>query len=395
METCPGAVAGQYGANIRTTALPGLALIDTQGVDISGLEIRNFCIGILIHRASSNVVHDNRIVGNRGGAGVMLTGDDGSGNPTASTTQHNKVLRNEFVDNGDGLELTRGAAFNLIANNVFRATADAQEPSQGIEILLGHDNVLVHNRFEGYSDGVQINGGNRNTIASNVLTNNTLGLSLSGIGNVIDGNTITGNAVGIAVRPASPSTVARITRNSISGNGQTIVRCWAGGSCDPNLQEGRDRLRRAERRACKLSRQAWHRREPRAREPGPDLPGRRTGLPGRAQQRAERPRHRERPPRRHPRDDTRPPAGRAARTLHHRGVRQRPPGDRGRGRAVPRRDHGDLRRQRSRRVRVDRRCGGGRRSARLHRDGNLGRRRDLGAQPRGGTVTVSAELEPS
>ena len=112
METCPGADAGQYGANIRTTALPGLALVDTQGVDIGGLEIRKFCIGILIHRASGNVVHDNRIVGNRGGAGVMLTGDDGSGNPTAGTTVHNKVLRNVFVDNGDGLELTRGAAFN-------------------------------------------------------------------------------------------------------------------------------------------------------------------------------------------------------------------------------------------------------------------------------------------
>ena len=53
----------------------------------------------------------------------MLTGDDAAGNPTATTTLHNRVLRNEFLDNGDGLELTRGAAFNLIAGNVFRATA--------------------------------------------------------------------------------------------------------------------------------------------------------------------------------------------------------------------------------------------------------------------------------
>src|SRR6516162_7131101 len=69
-QTCPGAVAGQYGANVRTTSYPGLALVDTQGVEISGLEIRNFCIGVLIHRASGNSIHDNRIVGNRGGAGV-------------------------------------------------------------------------------------------------------------------------------------------------------------------------------------------------------------------------------------------------------------------------------------------------------------------------------------
>src|SRR5262249_5076062 len=119
--------------NVRTTSYPGLALVDTQGVEISGLESRNFCIGVLIHRASGNSSHDNRIVGNRGGAGVMLTGDDGNGNPTATTTVHNKVQRNEFLDNGDGLELTRGAAFNLVADNVFRSTAANPEPSQGIE----------------------------------------------------------------------------------------------------------------------------------------------------------------------------------------------------------------------------------------------------------------------
>src|SRR6516165_9794538 len=154
-QTCPGAVAGQYGANVRTTSYPGLALVDTQGVEISGLDIRNFFIGVLIHRASGNSIHDSRIVGNRGGAGVMLTGDDGNGNSTATTTVHNKVQRNEFLDNGDGLELTRGAAFNLVADNVFHSTAANPEPSQGIEILLGNDNVVVSNRFEGYSDGLQ------------------------------------------------------------------------------------------------------------------------------------------------------------------------------------------------------------------------------------------------
>ena len=35
-QTCPGAVAGQFGTTIRPTTLPGLALVDTQGVDISG-----------------------------------------------------------------------------------------------------------------------------------------------------------------------------------------------------------------------------------------------------------------------------------------------------------------------------------------------------------------------
>jgi len=237
-QTCPGAVAGQYGANVRTTSYPGLALVDTQGVEISGLEIRNFCIGVLIHRASGNSIHDNRIVGNRGGAGVMLTGDDGNGNPTATTTVHNKVQRNEFLDNGDGLELTRGAAFNLVADNVFRSTDANPEPSQGIEILLGNDNVVVSNRFEGYSDGLQINWGHRNYIAANIFTNNAFGLSLSGAGNIIDGNVISGNAVGIAVRPAAAMTMASISHNAIYGNGQKIERCFAGGSCDPDIRRG-------------------------------------------------------------------------------------------------------------------------------------------------------------
>ena len=158
---------------------------------------------MLIHRSSGNIIHDNRIVANRGGAGVMLTGDDGNGNPTATTTMHNKVLRNEFLDNGDGLELTRGAAFNLVADNVFRSTDANPEPSQGIEILLGNDNVRREQPLRRTTPTAsKSTGGNRNYIAANIFTNNTFGLSLSGAGNVIDGNIIFGNAVGIAVRPA-------------------------------------------------------------------------------------------------------------------------------------------------------------------------------------------------
>jgi 3-dehydroshikimate dehydratase len=237
-ESCPGATAGQYGANVRTMSLPGLQLIDTDDVEIAGVEIRRFCIGVLINRATRVHIHDSRVVENRGGAGVMLTGDDGQGNPTSTTTVHNKIVRNEFIDNGDGLELTRGAAFNLVADNVFRSTASNPEPAQGIEILRGNDNIVSGNRFEGYSDGLQINWGDRNYISANTFTGNTFGLNLTGVGNIVDGNTIIGNRVGIAVRPAEPSTVVRLTRNRLSGNGQEIARCEAGGSCDPKAPKG-------------------------------------------------------------------------------------------------------------------------------------------------------------
>jgi 3-dehydroshikimate dehydratase len=237
-ESCPGAIAGQYGANVRTMTSPGLQFVDTSNVEIAGVEIRRFCIGILINRSTGVTIRDSRIAENHGGAGAMLTGDDGQGSPTSTTTIHNKIVRNEFVDNGDGLELTRGAAFNLVADNVFRSTAANPEPSQGIEILRGNDNVVSGNRLEGYSDGLQINWGDRNYIVANTFSDNTFGLNLTGVGNVVDSNVITGNRVGIVVRPADPSPVVRLTRNQISGNGREIRRCEAGGTCDAAASKG-------------------------------------------------------------------------------------------------------------------------------------------------------------
>ncbi|MBA1200741.1 3-dehydroshikimate dehydratase [Pseudomonas capeferrum] len=237
-HACPGATPGQYGTNVRTTTGPGLVLRDTQGVHISGLEVRNFCIGILVNRASHNVIQDNRIVANKGGAGIMLTGDDGKGNPTATSTVNNKVLRNQLIDNGDGLELTRGAAFNLVADNLFRSTPANPEPSQGIEILLGNDNTVVRNRFENYSDGLQINWGHRNYLGANTFSGNSIGVSVTGDGNILDGNLIHGNRIGIALRPEPQVTRTRLTANRIWHNGQDIRRCEAGGSCVPDQRTG-------------------------------------------------------------------------------------------------------------------------------------------------------------
>jgi 3-dehydroshikimate dehydratase len=230
-DACPGAEPGQSGTNVRTTTLPGLVLRDTRGVELSGLEIRNFCIGVLINRSSHSEIHDNRIVANKGGAGIMLTGDDGKGQSTAATTVHNRIVRNQFLDNGDGLELTRGAAWNLVADNLFQSTAANPEPSQGIEILWGNDNTVVRNRFVDYSDGLQINWGNRNYIAANTFTGNSIGLSITGSDNVVDGNTISGNGIGIAVRPQPVSAPNRFSANVMVGNGLPIERCEAGGAC--------------------------------------------------------------------------------------------------------------------------------------------------------------------
>ena len=239
VEACPGAVKGQFGTNVRTTTLPGFVLRDVNNVSIQGLEIRHFCIGVLMNRASNNLIQHNRILNNYGGAGVMVTGDDGQGNSTATTTNNNKIIDNYFQDNGDGLELTRGAAFNLVANNQFISTSVNPEPSQGIEILWGNDNAVVGNKFENYSDGLQINWGKRNYIAYNELTGNSNGFNLTGDGNIFDSNKVHGNRVGVAIRSEKDSNAhITLTKNQIWDNGKDIKRCEAGGSCVPNQRLG-------------------------------------------------------------------------------------------------------------------------------------------------------------
>ncbi len=248
-QDCPGAVPGQYGTNVRTTTKPGLILRDTQGVELRGLEVRNFCIGILVNRASGNLIHDNRIVHNTGGSGIMLTGDDGKGNSTATTTVHNKILRNTFIDNGDAMEATRGSAFNLIADNFITSTdKDNKEPSQGLEILWGNDNTVIHNHFDNMSDGVQLNWGNRNFISGNTFTRESSAVTLSGSGNIVSGNIMHGNRVAVSVRPqAAPGPDGTIGKNRVLGpavntitanvmydNGKDILRCFAGGDCLPD-----------------------------------------------------------------------------------------------------------------------------------------------------------------
>ncbi|OUY06095.1 NosD domain-containing protein [Acinetobacter populi] len=238
-KACPGANPEQYGTNVRTMTLPGLVLQDINGVTIKGLDIHHFCIGVLINRSSNNLIQHNRISNNYGGSGVMLTGDDGQGNPTATTTNNNKILDNLFIDNGDGLELTRGAAFNLVANNHFISTPANPEPSQGIEILWGNDNAVVGNKFENYSDGLQINWGKRNYIAYNELTNNSLGFNITGDGNIFDSNKIHGNRIGIAIRSEKDANASiTLTKNQIWNNAKDIKRCEAGGSCVANQRLG-------------------------------------------------------------------------------------------------------------------------------------------------------------
>lgn len=231
-KSCVGANKTHYGTNVRTMDKPGLFLQNADKITLKGFEISGFCIGILINKSSNNIISNNIISNNFGGAGIMITADDGKGNPTDTTTNNNWILDNIFINNGDGLELTRGAAFNFIQNNIFTTTKSNQEPSQGIEILWGNNNYVVGNKFENYSDGLQINWGNNNHILYNEFFNNSLGLNLSGDKNMISKNKIHNNKIAIAIRSSKDENATiKLSQNSIFNNGKNINRCFAGGYC--------------------------------------------------------------------------------------------------------------------------------------------------------------------
>lgn len=236
--SCPGETEGN-GPNVRSLQKPGLAIVDTHGVEIANLEIRDFCIGILVLRSSDNQLHDNRIAHQVGAAGVLVTGDDGKGGATSGLAVRNRLMHNSFIDNGDGFEFMRGADHGIARGNTVVATAATETPSQGAEIFGSNDIELSGNLFSGYSDGIQA-GGNRHRLLGNTIIGNTNGITTSGTGTTIAGNRITGNRLGVA--PMGAMNHVRISRNAIHGNGRDILRCNAGGAgtlpgsaaCDPS-----------------------------------------------------------------------------------------------------------------------------------------------------------------
>ena len=67
--SCPAENGNGSGPNVRSLQKPRLAVVDSGGIDISGLEIRNFCIGIMLLRSRDNRVHHNVIHDMVGAAG--------------------------------------------------------------------------------------------------------------------------------------------------------------------------------------------------------------------------------------------------------------------------------------------------------------------------------------
>lgn len=217
---CPGVTSG-YGPDVRSVSNPALAVVDSGDVEISGLQIRNVCIGILGLRSHDLHLHDNVIVNSVGAAGIILTGDalDPAGSSTDTSYGH-IVEGNYLINHGDGAEFTRGTRDSVFRDNTFINHDDAPAGVKGAAAVeyaqAGTNNQMHGNRvLGGYRTGLQL-AGSDGVYTRNYVTGTDSAVTLGGSGaNVFRSNVITGNeGIGLRVNPAST-----ISRNSISGNG--------------------------------------------------------------------------------------------------------------------------------------------------------------------------------
>jgi len=236
--SCPGENGVGSGPNVRSLQKPGLAIVDTGDVEISGLEVRNFCIGVMLLRSHDNRIHHNVIHDMVGAAGVLITGDDGTpaGGATTGLSTGNLIEWNVIYDTGDGGECTRGTSNTTYQYNVFfQSSPNTVSPrSQGVECAgAGNTGIqFLYNSFTGYSDGLQLNSANDVTVIGNVITNSTYGITTGGTGVLIKDNTITGNRMGVG---PTGNARATISQNRIFDNGRPILSLptSAGGTTDP------------------------------------------------------------------------------------------------------------------------------------------------------------------
>ncbi len=210
------------GPNVRGYYGAGLAVQDSHDVEISGIEIRNFCIGVATVRSSNVYVHDIKVVDSHGAAGVIFTGDDDNSGSTALSF-NNSLVNSVLLDNGDGFEFTRGTHHSLLQGNTIALTQPLPVEGNAVEFATaGDSNAVIGNTFTKYTDTAITISGNNHTISDNkIVENKGSGLRGGGSNLRITGNTISNNGgSGISVSGAG----TQVTDNVVSGNaGQGVV----------------------------------------------------------------------------------------------------------------------------------------------------------------------------
>lgn len=220
---CPGEVAGQSGPNTRSLRNAGLQVVDSRDVEITGFEVRSFCAGIMSLRSHDNFIHQMRLVGNLGAAGILITGDDGSAaGGSAGNSTHNVLERNVFLNNTNGVDIARGSSGTIVRANTF--TIDAQgTPSSGIEILSSDNALIEDNTIDGYATALQL-GGDGHVFSRNTLVNNAIAAQMGGTGYKLTGNVVHDNRAGV-MQIAGGTRLNTLSQNQIYANGRDVAKC--------------------------------------------------------------------------------------------------------------------------------------------------------------------------
>ena len=243
-------------ALLTVGAIGGVTANDLCGTTVTGdlkLDHDLVCAGDGLIVGADGIridLNGHTIAGSGAGVGVLVVG-------RSDVTVANGVIRNflaavqmntstgivirhnEFVQNGEGIDVQAGTIGTIVKANVVRDNA-----TRGIMLRGGsRDTDVKNNTFSGNRIGVLLFG----AIDSEVKDNLVSGNSVSGIrfnvvatGNVVKDNVVVSNVAGVsfAVTPTGSAIGNELKGNTVSGNACGVEGPAAGNSFKDNTFQG-------------------------------------------------------------------------------------------------------------------------------------------------------------
>jgi parallel beta-helix repeat protein len=149
------------------------------------------------------------------------------------------ITHNEFVENGEGVDLQSGSVGNMIKENWFRDSS-----LRGIMLRSDSaDNDIKHNSFTGNRVGILVFGGVDNTVKKNIVSGSSVAgirLNVIATGNLIKDNSVVSNVAGIEflLTATGSATGNEVVRNRIELNDCGLKGPTTGNTFKKNSFEG-------------------------------------------------------------------------------------------------------------------------------------------------------------
>jgi parallel beta-helix repeat protein len=202
----------------------GLYLCSTRHCTIENCVIKNNHFSVYLAYAHNNTVRNNTITNSYPYSVFIYSADN------------NTIIDNTIIDNeSTGVEIEEGSKGNIIANNNI-----SSNKYEGIYVIHSDSNIIVNNllSFNGHGNppliypGIKLMYSNNNTLAKNIILNNSGGIivyfdwcSISACYNTIEYNFVENNDYGIILQyggnQSNPSTATynQVYENTLKSNG--------------------------------------------------------------------------------------------------------------------------------------------------------------------------------